>query len=71
MQMQQWTKKWKKLDTIQACQLDNAQSKKEVFLEAQRDRSKVHVAILMDLSSQERGVRTKNSEVQRSSRTPR
>ena len=42
-------KEWKKLETMQAWQLDEVTSKKEVILEAQRDRRKVHFAALMDL----------------------
>ena len=40
---------WKKLETIPACQLVNVKSKKEVTLEAQRDKNKVHFATLMDI----------------------
>ena len=42
-------KEWKKLETIPAWQLGNVKSKKEVFLEAQRDKNKVHFATLMDI----------------------
>ena len=58
-------KEWKKLETIQAWKLDRVKSKKEVVLEAQRNKSKVHFASLMDMSSQECGVRTPISEVQK------
>ena len=45
-------KEWKKLETISAWQLDNkVKSKKEVILEAQRDRRKVHFAALMDIGN--------------------
>ena len=42
-------KEWKKLDTIPAWQLDKVKSKKEVILEAQRDKKKVHFGTLMDI----------------------
>ena len=42
-------KEWKKLETIPAWQLDKVKSKKEVILEAQRDKEKVHFATLMDI----------------------
>ena len=43
-------KEWKKLEPIQAWQKDKARSKKkEVTLEAQKDKNKVHFAALMDL----------------------
>ena len=38
-----------KLETIPAWQLDKEESKKEVCLEAQRDKRKVHFAMLMDI----------------------
>ena len=41
-------KEWEKLETIPAWQLDKVKSKKEVILEAQRDKKKVHFATLMD-----------------------
>ena len=41
-------KEWKKLESIPAWQLDKVKSKKEVILEAQRDKTKVHFASLMD-----------------------
>ena len=40
---------WKKLETIQAWKLDKVKSKKEVILEAQWNKSEVHLASLMDL----------------------
>ena len=40
---------WKKLETIPARQLEKVKSKKEVHLEAQRDKKKVHFASLMDI----------------------
>ena len=62
MQKQQWYKEWKKLETIPARQLENVKSKKEVILETQSDKKKVHFATLMDkMSPQKRGVRTKNT----------
>ena len=42
-------KEWKKLETIPAWQLVKVKSKKEVILEAQRDKKKVHFAPLMDI----------------------
>ena len=42
-------KEWKKLETIPAWQLDKVKSKNEVILEAQRDKKKVHFAILTDI----------------------
>ena len=42
-------KEWKKLETIPAWQLDNVKSKKEVILEARRDKKKVHFATLMEI----------------------
>ena len=37
-------KEWKKLETVPAWQLDKMKSKKDVILEAQRERKKVHFA---------------------------
>ena len=42
-------KEWKKLETIPAWQLEKVKSKKEVILEAQRDKEKVHFSLLMDI----------------------
>ena len=42
-------KEWKKLDTIPSWQLDKVRSKKEVILEAQKVKRKVHFATLMDI----------------------
>ena len=64
-------KEWKKLETVPAGQLDKVKSKKEIILDAQRDKKKVHVATLMDICHLKKcRVRTKMSEVQRSSRAP-
>ena len=41
-------KEWKKLETIPASQLDKVKSNKEVILESQRDKKKVHFATSMD-----------------------
>ena len=41
-------KEWEKLETIPAWQLDKVKNKKEVILEAHRDKKKVHFATLMD-----------------------
>ena len=40
---------WKKLETIPAWNLGKVKSKKEVILEAQRDKKKVQFATLMDI----------------------
>ena len=40
---------WKKLETIPAWDLGKVNSNKEVILEAQRDKKKVHFASLMDI----------------------
>ena len=42
-------KEWKKLETIPAWKLEEVRSMKEVILEAQRDKIKVHFATLMDI----------------------
>ena len=42
-------KEWKKLETIPAWKLEKVQSKKEIVLEAQRDKRKVHFVSLMDI----------------------
>ena len=42
-------KEWKKLETIPAWKLEKVKTKKEVILEAQRDKTKVHFAALMDI----------------------
>ena len=42
-------KEWKKVETILAWQLGKVKSKKDDFLEAQRDEKKVHFATLMDI----------------------
>ena len=42
-------KEWKMLEAIPAWNLDKMKSKKEVILEAQRDKKKVHFASLMDI----------------------
>ena len=56
-------KEWKKLETSPAWQLDKVRSKKEVILEAQRDKKQVHFATFDGhLSSQKCGVTTKISE---------
>ena len=40
---------WKKLETIPAWDLGKVKSKKEVILEAQRDKKNVHFATLLDV----------------------
>ena len=42
-------KKWKKLETIPARDLEKVKIKREVNLEAQRDKKKVHFGTLMDI----------------------
>ena len=42
-------KEWKKVETIPAWQLEKVKSKKEVILEVQRDRKKVHFGTPMDI----------------------
>ena len=42
-------KEWKKVETTPARHLETVKSKKEVILEAQRDKKKVHFAALMDI----------------------
>ena len=42
-------KEWEKLETIPAWSLEKAKSKKEVILEARRDKHRVHFATLMDI----------------------
>ena len=60
-------KEWKKLETIPAWNLEQVKSKKEVILEAQRDKNYTdgHMS-----PPQERGVGTQIEEVQRQSRAP-
>ena len=47
-------KEWKKLETIPAWDLGKVQSNKEVFLEAQRDKHKVHFATPKDICHQKK-----------------
>ena len=62
-------KEWKKLETTPAWNLEKVKSKKEVILEAQRDKKKVHFATLMDICHLKKcGVGTPITEVQRQSR---
>ena len=62
----------KEWETIPAWLLDIVKSKKEVVLEAQRDKTKVHIATLMDICHLNKcGGGTKISEVQRKNRAPR
>ena len=51
-------KERKKLETIPAWQLDKIENKKDVILEAQRDKRKVHFATMMDIGH------LKNSELE-------
>ena len=65
-------KEWKKLETIPAWQLDKVKSKKEVILEAQKDKMIVHFATLM-VSCHLKNARleSKHPKIQRTSRAPR
>ena len=57
---------------IPAWQTEKVKSKKDVILEAQRDKKRVHFASLKDiLSFQESRVGTKAPKIQRTSRAPR
>ena len=49
MQKAAVAKECKKLETNPAWNLENVKSKKEVILEAQRDKKKVHFAALLDI----------------------
>ena len=42
-------KEWKKLETTKAWPLDKMKSKKDVFLEAQREKKKVHFGANMGI----------------------
>ena len=65
-------KEWKKLEAIPAWQLEKVKSKKEVTLEAQWDKKKVHFATLMDICHPKNAeLEPQISEVQGSSRAPR
>ena len=60
---------WKKLETIPAWDLGKVQSKKQIILEAQRDKKKVHFASVMDICHLKKcGIGTQITEVQRQSR---
>ena len=60
---------WKKLETISAWRLEKVKSKKEVILEAQRDKNKVHFATLMDICHLKKA-EPKSHRVQRQSWVP-
>ena len=65
-------KKWKKLEAIPAWQLYKINSKKQVILETQRDKQKVHFATLMDIYHLKNAeLEAKKSKVQRKSRAPK
>ena len=49
MQRLLWSRNRKKLETIQTWDLEKVKNKKEVILEAQRDKMRVHFASLMDI----------------------
>ena len=61
-------KELKKLETIAAWQMEKVKSKKEVILEAQRDRESPLCFTDGHVSSEECGVRTKITKIQRQSR---
>ena len=62
---------WQKLETIPAWKLEKVKSKKEVILEAQRDKKRVHFATLMDLCHQKNAELEPNIfKIQRRSRAP-
>ena len=64
-------KKWKELETTPAWQLEKVKSKKEVILETERVKKKVHFATLLDVCHLKKGgVRTTFTEVQRQNRAP-
>ena len=65
-------KAWKKFETIPAWDLEKAKSKEEVFLEAQRDKQKVHIPTIVDRCQLKNAeLDPKITEVQRQSRAPR
>ena len=64
-------KEWKKLETSPAWQLDRVKSKREVILQAQREKESPLCYIDGHLSSQKCGGSTKISEVYTTSRPPR
>ena len=72
MQKLQWTRNGKSSRQFHHVNWKEVMSKKEVVLEAQRNKRKVHVATLMDLSMslQECGVITQITKIQRQSRAP-
>ena len=65
-------KERKKLETIPAWQLEEVKSNKEIILEAQRDKKKVHICFVDgQMSPQKSGVRThmyKNTKAESCSR---
>ena len=65
-------KEWEKLEKIPAWQLTKVRNKNEVIAEARNEGQKSSLCVTNgSLSSQEVGVGTTISEIQRSSRTPR
>ena len=61
--------KWKNLETIPAWNLEKVKCKREVNLEAQRNKNKVHFATLLDICHLKKcGVGTNITEVKGSSR---
>ena len=65
MQKLQWTRNGKS-----SRQSEKVKSKKEVILEAQRDKKKDHFAALMDLCHLKNGDRTEFTKIQRQCRAP-
>ena len=63
-------KEWKKLETIPAWQLEKVKSKKEVILEAQRQKESPLCYIDGHMPPRTRGVRTNITKIQRQSRAP-
>ena len=62
-------KEWKKFETIPAWHLEKVKTKKELILEAQRDKKKIHFATLMDICRLKKcGVGAQSTKVQRQSR---
>ena len=65
-------KERKKLETIPARHLDKAKGTKEVILEAQKEKTKVHFATLMDFCHLKIAeLEPKHQKIQRTSRAPR
>ena len=63
-------KEWEKLEKIPAWQMDKVKSKKDVILEAHKEKRKVHFAALMDICPL-KNIGTKAPKIQWTSRAPR